>query len=337
MKPLFQYSRRRALGMIAATIGGSFMVSPSRGAATQGSGAAASSRRWVPGLELYTLMLKPTDDLEGAFRQVAAIGYREVELPGTYERSARELRALFDKAGLACPAVHVSPRPSKGAFDFADIEKLASDLRTIGARYAVASIPYLPDRVYDVLQHPPAGFDADAVAKLFTSLTVDDWNRAADFLNRQGEALSRRGLRLAHHNHGADFAPLAGGTNGFRILVERTDPKLVDFELDVGWVVSAGQDVGALWKLVGDRVRLVHLKDTKRAATRNVMDLASTDAGTGIVPWRELVELVAHAHVEHLFVEHEEPFATTPMDAARNDYAFLTKLFNGNKSTETKR
>ena len=85
------------------------------------------------------------------------------------------------------------------------------------------------------------------------------------------------------------------------------------------------------------RWRLVHLKDTKRAATKNVMDLASTDAGTGIVPWRDLVDLVAHAHVEHLFVEHEEPFATTPMDAARNDYAFLTKLFNGNTSTETKR
>jgi sugar phosphate isomerase/epimerase len=322
--------------MMAATLVGSLTASRIASAAAQKPAAAASSHRWALGLELYTLMLKPTDDLEAAFRQIAAIGYREVELPGTYERSASELRALFDKAGLACPAVHVSPRASKGAFDFDDPAKLEGDLRTIGARYAVASIPYLPDRVYDVLRHPPAGFDADAVAKLFTSLTVDDWKRAADFLNRQGEALSKQGLRLAHHNHGADFAPLAGGTNGFRILVERTDPRLVDFELDLGWAASAGQDIGALWKLVGERVRLVHLKDTKRPATKNVMDLASTDAGTGIVPWREVADLVAHARVEHMFVEHEEPFATTPMDAARNDYAFLTKLFNGSTDAKAK-
>ena len=73
-------------------------------------------------------------------------------------------------------------------------------------------------------------------------------------------------------------------------------------------------------------VTLLHLKDTKHVS-KGVHDLASTDAGTGIVKWDELVELVRASRSEHMFVEQEEPFPTTPMDAARNDYAFLTRLF----------
>jgi sugar phosphate isomerase/epimerase len=322
-------SRRRVLAVMAsaAFVG---TVSASRAAhAAAAMANAAPPLRWAPGLQLYTLGLKPTDDLAAAFKQVAAIGYREVEMPGRYARSAAELRQLLDAAQLKCPSVHIPPRPMPDAWDFSgDLAKIVDDLHTLGARYAVTSIPYLPDRVYDVFLHPPAGFNMDAVVRLFESLTVDDWQRSADFLNEKGEALAKAGLRLAHHNHGADFRTLPGGKNGFQILVERTDPKFVDFEIDIGWAVSAGQDLDALFKLVGDRARLLHLKDTQRLA-KNVMDLVSTDAGTGIVDWVKLRERVRTSKIEHMFVEHEEPFATTPMDAARVDYVFLTKLFAG--------
>lgn len=330
------FSRRRVLAMMAsAAFAGAAMSTRAARAAEAAASVAANPLRWVPGLQLYTLGLKPSDDLVSAFKAVAAIGYREVELPGPYERSAAELRKMLDAAGLRCPAIHVPPRPSPDAWDFAgDAEKLIEELHSLGARYAVAPIPWLPDRIYNVFQNPPAGFNGDDVARLFASLEADDWKRTADFLNENGAVLAKAGLRIAYHNHGFDFKALPGGGNGFEILIKHTDPKYVDFEIDIGWAVSTGQNLDALFKLAGDRARLLHLKDTRRLA-KNVMDIASTDAGAGIVDWVKLRALVRTSKVEHMFIEHEAPFVTTPMDAVRNDYAFLTKLFAATANGKT--
>ncbi|MFT3789954.1 MAG: sugar phosphate isomerase/epimerase [Rudaea sp.] len=330
MNERFRSSRRRWLSTMAGAAA-AMTIAAARPGAANGAPAKRSPLKWVPGLQLYTLGLKGGDDLGAVFKALAAIGYREVEFPGNYGKPAAELRKLLDAAGLAAPAVHIAPRATGGMWNFDDLPRFAEDLKTLGAKYAVVPIPYLPDRIYDVLQRPPAGFNEEAASKLFATLQTDDWKRTADFLNEKGAALGRLGMRLAYHNHGMDFAPLPGGTDGYRILVERTDPALLDFELDVGWAVSAKQDVSALFKLLGGRLKLLHLKDVQRPG-KGVHDLASCDIGTGIVKWNELVELMRHSRIEHAFVEQETPFPTTPRDAVKNDYRFLTHLFAGEES-----
>ena len=98
----------------------------------------------------------------------------------------------------------------------------------------------------------------------------------------------------------------------------------------LGNCCRAGQELPPLFRLLGERIRLLHLKDTKRLSI-SVMELASTDAGTGIVKWNEVVDFIRRGHVEHMFVEQEEPFPTTPMDAAKIDYEFFIQLFAGGK------
>ena len=51
------------------------------------------------GLQLYTLRKPLAEDFEGTLRQVAGLGYREVEFAGYFERDPAE--------GRSCPA---SPR-----------------------------------------------------------------------------------------------------------------------------------------------------------------------------------------------------------------------------------
>ena len=52
------------------------------------------------GLQVYTLGDEAGRDLDATFAQVAAIGYREIELPSLYNRKPGEVRAAADKAGL---------------------------------------------------------------------------------------------------------------------------------------------------------------------------------------------------------------------------------------------
>lgn len=325
----FSSSRRRALGAIAVT---AFAAAAGRPECARAGEAAQIA--WVPGLELYTLGLKPEDDLDASFKKVAAIGYRDVELPGPYGKSAAELRCALDGAGLRSSSAHAPPRPVQGAWDLSgDISRLAADMKTLGVDYVIAPIPLLPDRIYDVLRHPPAGFDMPAASRLFASLEIDDWKRTAEFLNEKGRALSKHGLRLGYHNHGFEFVPLPGATNGFHLLAAHTDPKAVCFEFDLGWAVSAGEPLLPLFELLGDRLEMLHLKDISRRAT-SAMDLASADAGAGMVDWEEVARLVRRCRsIRHMFVEQEEPFPKTPLDSARVDYEFFTRLFAGAAAT----
>jgi sugar phosphate isomerase/epimerase len=326
--PSFLARRRWLVSMAGAAVAAAALGTPPvLAAALKATSTKRAPLKWVPGLQLYTLGLKP-DELADALTAVSAIGYRAVEFPGNYGKSGAELRTLLDAAGLVAPAAHIAPRATPGMWTFEDLPTFVNDLKAIGANYAVVPIPYLPDRINDVLQHPPAGFNEEAASKLFATLTADDWKRTADFLNEKGAALATSGIRLAYHNHGMDFGPLPGGTNGYRILIERTDPKVLDFELDIGWAASGTQNVAELWQLLGDRLKLLHLKDTQRPG-RGVHDLASCDIGAGMVNWDEVRELMRTSRVEHAFVEQETPFPTTPMDAVKNDYRYLTHLFAG--------
>ena len=93
-------------------------------------------------------------------------------------------------------------------------------------------------------------------------MTADDWKFNADFLNSKGSMLKQAGLQLAYHNHNMEFTPLAG-SSGYEILLRRTDPELVEFELDVGWVTAAGHDPLALLRDYPGRYRLMHVRDIR--------------------------------------------------------------------------
>jgi sugar phosphate isomerase/epimerase len=293
------------------------------------SGAANIGPPWLLGLQLYTLEDAPAKDLNGTLQEVAGIGYRTVQISQTYGHSAQQLRRALNQAGLSCPAIHVLPRRAANSWDLeGDMSRLADDIYTLGATYAVVPAPRYPDALVEALKHPPqGGFNAENLAGLLKLMSADDWKRTADLINEKAEILARSGIRVGYHNHGFDFAPVQNGRSGYDILLERTDPKLVDLELDVGWAVSAGQEVGALFHRANGRVRTVHIKDTARVSS-NPMDLASTDVGTGIVNWREVFTLIRETRVRYLFVEQEAPWVnTTPMKAARVAYAYISKQF----------
>src|SRR3546814_10532471 len=91
-------------------------------------------------------------------------------------------------------------------------------------------------------------------------MTADDWKRYAETLNKTAAALKPHGLRIAHHNHNLEFNPV-GDTTGFDLIVEHTDPALVAFEIDTGWVAAAGHDPIATLKRYPGRFRLIHMKD----------------------------------------------------------------------------
>ena len=155
---------------------------------------------------------------------------------------------------------------------------------------------------------------------------VDHWKRTATLLNERGEALQREGLSLSYHNHDLEFLTVSG-TRGWDILMADTDPKLVSFEVDIGWVVAGGLDPVAFVEGLAGRVRQLHVKDLNvPSEPRDVLKMDSTEVGSGIVDWRKVLAAAYRAGARQFYVEQEPPFKLDRFDAVAKSYAYLSNL-----------
>ena len=282
-------------------------------AMTAGGASAAAQpffkRHGLPiGIQLYTLGPDAAKDLDGTLKAVAGIGYKSVELAGLLGRTGAQMKAALDAAGLICTSAHVQGR---GQLD-GDLGKLAGDLTTIGVKTAVMPSPYIPDRL-----------QGKGLREVLTQLTADDWKMNADFLNEKAGVLAKSGIKLGYHNHNFEFAPL-GSTNGLEIMIQRTDPKLVTFELDVGWVAAAGVDPAAFFAKHKGRFSLMHVKDIKADTKPNfALQMDPTEIGSGKLPWKTLLPAAYAAGVRGFYVEQEPPFARPRIEAAKISHDYL--------------
>lgn len=301
-------------------IAGSAALIASAGCVSGASGSAFFASRNVPiGVQLYTLGQDAGADLDGLLNQLASIGYRSVETAGFPERSPEEFRAALDRAGLSAPSAHIRPQGGDGAFD-GDLVKLVDQLQTVGATHAVMPIQYIPERV----GWPKPGEDfGDYFRRAAAIMTADDWRFNADYLNQKGEIMQRFGIQVGYHNHNFEFAP-RGDTNGMEILFENTDPSLVTFEVDIGWVAAAGLDPIDFLTRHSGRISLMHMKDVKASTQANFsLQMDPAEIGSGVLDWEELLPAAWAAGVRNYFVEQEPPFAMPRIEAVRISHDYL--------------
>lgn len=300
-------------------------------AATAALSAPARRRRFFAGhdlpigLQLYTLGDAPYRDLDGTLQAVAKIGYRTVESVGFMKRTATEFRAALDRAGLACPSAHVPLQADgSGGLSLArDLGSLAADMHRLGVKYVVVPIFAVP-------QHfggPRQGEDGLAfLSRAAREMTADDWRRLAAHLNETGAALKREGLKLGYHNHNAELTK-HGSTTALDLLLENTEPGVVWFEMDVGWVAAGGVDPIPLLRAHRYRFRLMHIKDLEGSTVPNdAFRMDPADVGSGTLDWKAILPVGYEVGVRYYYVEQEPPFARPRMDAARTDYEYLARL-----------
>jgi sugar phosphate isomerase/epimerase len=274
------------------------------------------------GIQLYTLGPDAQKDLDGTLKAVAGIGYRKVELAGLLGRSPSEFRAALDRAGLACTSAHIQAKGGPGTFD-SDLSKLAADLNTLGVKTAIMPSLNIPSRFgAPTAQEGIVGY----LRRVAEGVTVDDWKMNADYLNEKGKALKSAGIQVGYHNHNFEFAPV-GSTNGLEILLANTDPALVTFEVDIGWVAAAGVDPYAFLAKHKGRFSLMHVKDIKADTKPNyAFSMDPAEIGSGKLDWKRLLPAAYAAGVRGFYVEQEPPFTRPRLEAAKISYDYLASV-----------
>jgi sugar phosphate isomerase/epimerase len=270
------------------------------------------------GLQLYSVRQSLATDYDGTLRQVAAIGYREVEAAGFYNHAAADVKQKMSDAGLQCISAHYSLsdllKATDSTIDYA---------KTLGLEYVICSAPWSGDPAH--LSSYPGG----AWQGILHAMTADDWKWNADQFNKMGEKMKAAGIRFGYHNHTPEFRDLGGGQTGYAILLQETDPSLVTFELDCGWAIAAGHDAATLLREHGKRISMLHLKDLKPAPAGTEPDKReSTEIGLGVVDFKPIFAAASAAGVKHTFVEQED-FDKPVLESLKIDFVNSNKLESG--------
>jgi sugar phosphate isomerase/epimerase len=276
------------------------------------------------GIQLYTVGKPLAEDAPGTLKQLHEIGYREVESAGLGKHTAKELRGYLDDAGLVCPSAHLQLAGDK-------LDEQFEEAHALGAKYAVSSVlrsfsPEFMKAARESMQSNGATPMPKAPA-----MTPDDFKRTAEKMNEVGRKAHAAGLQYAYHNHNFEFEKMPDGSPAYDVLVKETDPELVKFEIDCGWMVVAGSDPVAYFQKYPERFRMLHIKDFKPVAkpTTDLMGAGrpqGTDLGTGFVDYKPIFAAAKAAGIEHIFVEQEAPFPVSQLDSAKVDYAYLQKF-----------
>jgi sugar phosphate isomerase/epimerase len=275
------------------------------------------------GLQLYTVGDDLKRDFEGTLAAVAKIGYRTVELAGLADHSVSDWRQALDRTQLKCPSIHVPPH-SKTGVNLDDLGALAEAAHALGIATIVCPIFNMPERFS--LTPLPGENTGKMAARLGATMTLDDWKWNADYLNTKGAALKPLGLRFAYHNHNVELAPV-GSTTGLAQLIQDTDPTLVTFEMDAGWVVAAGADPAALLAAHPGRFSAMHVKDVKASTRPNfAFQQDPCEVGQGIIDWKTLLAKAYRANVRQFYVEQEPPFSKSRLESVAISFNYLNGL-----------
>ncbi|WP_048903756.1 sugar phosphate isomerase/epimerase [Pedobacter sp. V48] len=253
------------------------------------------------GLQLYTLRELLPKDVKGVIEKVAKAGYKEVETygytadAGFWGLDAKTFKGLLDANGLKAPSGHFGLDGFIKSGNLDEVKPLIEGALTLNMEYLTC--PYLDESLRP---------DLDAFKKV------------AARLNEAAELCAKSGLQLAYHNHDFEFKKY-GETTGYDILLQETDKKNVQFEMDLYWVVRSGNDPLALFAKHPGRFVMWHVKDMDKAN-----NTINTEVGTGKIDFKSIYKHAKESGLKHLIVEQEN-FSKDPFVSIKQSFDYVNR------------
>lgn len=237
------------------------------------------------GLQLYSLRELLPQDVKGTLQKVAQAGYTQVELYGFNIKNQFwglkpiEIKKILEEYQLKPISGHFNMTPYFEDGSTAELKAAIDAAKILGLKYV--TIPWIePNR----------------------RNSAEDYKTIAKRLNYAGQLCKNAGLKLAYHNHDFEFIKY-GNETGWDILLKNTDKKLVNFELDIYWVIRSGLQPYDLFKANPGRYVMWHIKDMDKAD-----HTLNAEVGSGTIDYKAIFKQAKLSGMKYFFVEHESNY-----------------------------
>jgi sugar phosphate isomerase/epimerase len=234
------------------------------------------------GLQLYSLREQLPRDVKGVIAKVAVAGYKQVETfgyskeHGFWGLSAVEFKKLLRSNGLTTPSGHYGMDSFLKSGNINEIDDAIEAATILEQEYV--TIPYISPNLRQ---------------------NANDIKSLTNWVNVAAKRVQNAGLKLGYHNHNFEFEPVEGQML-MEALLKNTDPDLVDFEMDVYWVVRAGQDPIQWLENYPGRFKLIHAKDMDKTDSK-----LNTEVGSGSIDFKKIFAVTKSEGVKYYIVEQE--------------------------------
>jgi sugar phosphate isomerase/epimerase len=257
------------------------------------------------GMTLYTVRDAMKTDPKGVLKKIADIGYKNIEATGYdkgkfYGMAPTEFKAYLESLKL----VPLSTHQSTVTLDNADA--MIADVKAAGFKYFVIPIP------------PMGHFKYDAATR--TLGMSDSIDFVLNVINTIGKKCKAAGIELLYHNHDFEFKKNAKGIVPIEYFLTHTDPKYVNFQMDLYWVTKAGADPVAYFEKYPGRFKIWHVKDMDKQGR-------FAPVGQGTIDFARILAKKQASGMKYYIVEQDATFdAMLPLDAIKISYDGLKKF-----------
>jgi sugar phosphate isomerase/epimerase len=246
------------------------------------------------GLQLYSLRNEFKTDVPGTLAKIKEWKITQIEGGGTYGLPVEAYKKLLKENNLTMVSYGAS---------FEELETnpgaVIENAKLFGAKYIMCA--WIP--------HQEKAF------------SLDNINKAIKVFSAAGKLMQENGLSFCYHPHGYEFGPYENGTL-FDYMVKNTNPKYVNYEMDVFWVKHPGQDPVALLKKYPARFLMLHLKDRKPGTEGNqdgrAPDETNVVLGQGDVGIAAIMKVAKSIGIKYYFIEDESPNAVQQIPVSLN-------------------
>ena len=241
------------------------------------------------GIQMYSLRDVTNEDLRGALKMVADMGYKYIEFAGFFGHAANEVKAWLEEYGLVCSGTHTGA----GALAPDKIEETILFHKAIGCKNLI--IP---------------GMDWSTLEKMEENIVL---------MNVAQKKLAENGIALGYHNHSGEFMLTAYDKIIEDEIINRTS---VELEIDTFWAFNAGLDPVSLCESLKDRIRVIHLKDgiPSKPENRNFQNVHNGVVGKSSGEGEAPIEAVRQWAMENdvlMVIESEGCDPTGPEEVKR--------------------
>lgn len=246
------------------------------------------------GLQLYSIRDIFEKDPKGAIKLIAGFGYKQLE---GYERAPglfwgmknTEFKKFVEDLGMSFVSSHCDTEK--------DFDRKAAEAGAIGMKYLV--------------------YNWEGPNK-----TIEDYKKLAEYFNQKGEICRKNGLRFAFHNYAFSLKE-TGGQLPQDVLMNYTDPALVDFQMEIYWFTTLGLDPITWLKKYPNRFRLCHIKDRVKGTTK-IED--TCDLGTGSIDFPTILKTARKNGMQYYIAEQEHYPNSTQLKSAEANAEYMRKL-----------